>query len=63
LSTGTPTARGTSGCANYPAPPSWVDDFAIRELTAAQADDLYELITEGAGRSLILTSNRAPSPG
>jgi DNA replication protein DnaC len=38
-----------------------LDDFAIRELTAAQADDLYELITERAGRSLILTSNRAPA--
>ena len=33
-------------------PPSWIlDDFAMRELTAAQADDLYELITERAGRS------------
>ena len=32
----------------------------MRELTPAQADDLYELITERAGRSLILTSNRAP---
>jgi DNA replication protein DnaC len=37
-----------------------LDDFGMRELTAAQADDLYELITERAGRSLILTSNRAP---
>jgi DNA replication protein DnaC len=37
-----------------------LDDFAMRELTAAQADDLYELITERAGRSLALTSNRAP---
>src|SRR5216683_2677920 len=37
-----------------------LDDFAMRELTAAQADDLYELITERSGRSLILTSNRAP---
>jgi DNA replication protein DnaC len=37
-----------------------LDDFAMRELTAAQADDLYELITERTGRSLILTSNRAP---
>jgi DNA replication protein DnaC len=35
-------------------------DFAMRELTPAQADDLYELITERAGRSAILTSNRAP---
>ena len=38
-----------------------LDDFAMRELTPAQADDLYELITERAGRSLILTSNRAPA--
>jgi DNA replication protein DnaC len=37
-----------------------IDDFAMRELTPAQADDLYELITERAGRSLVLTSNRAP---
>ena len=37
-----------------------LDDFAMRELTAAQADDLYELINERAGRSLILTSNRSP---
>ena len=37
-----------------------LDDFAMRELTPAQADDLYELITERTGRSLILTSNRAP---
>jgi acetyl esterase len=33
----------------------------MRELSAAQADDLYELITERAGRSLILTSNRGPA--
>lgn len=41
-----------------------VDDFAMREFTAAQADDLYELLTERTGRpgrSLILTSNRSPS--
>jgi len=37
-----------------------LDDFAMRQLTPPQADDLYELITERAGRSLILTSNRAP---
>ena len=37
-----------------------LDDFAMRELTPAQADDLYELITERTGRSLALTSNRAP---
>src|SRR5438132_13680092 len=33
----------------------------MRELTAAQADDLYELISERAGKSLVLTSNRAPA--
>jgi len=32
----------------------------MHELTAAQADDLYELNHERAGGSLILTSNRAP---
>ncbi|WP_436497248.1 IS21-like element helper ATPase IstB [Actinokineospora sp. HUAS TT18] len=39
-----------------------LDDFGMRELTAPQADDLYELISEraAAGRSLILTSNRSP---
>jgi DNA replication protein DnaC len=38
------------------------DDFAMRELTAQQADDLYELISDRAqhGRSLITTSNRSP---
>jgi DNA replication protein DnaC len=38
-----------------------LDDFAMRELSAAQADDLYELITERAGKSTIMTSNRAPA--
>ncbi|MFD8007108.1 IS21-like element helper ATPase IstB [Streptomyces mirabilis] len=38
-----------------------LDDFAMRQLTAAQADDLYELVSERQGRSLISTSNRAPS--
>jgi hypothetical protein len=33
----------------------------MRELTAPQADDLYELITERASRPLILTSNRSPA--
>jgi DNA replication protein DnaC len=37
-----------------------LDDFAMRELTPAQADDLYELISDRASRPLILTSNRAP---
>jgi len=38
-----------------------LDDFAMREFTAAQADDLYELISERAGKSMIFTSNRAPA--
>ncbi|HEY3143115.1 MAG TPA: IS21-like element helper ATPase IstB [Acidimicrobiales bacterium] len=39
-----------------------LDDFAMRELTAGQADDLYELVSERAQatRSLIITSNRSP---
>ncbi len=37
------------------------DDFAMRELSMTQADDLYELITERSGRPMILTSNRAPA--
>jgi DNA replication protein DnaC len=32
-----------------------LDDFAMRELTPAQADDLYELINERSRGSLILT--------
>jgi DNA replication protein DnaC/transposase len=40
-----------------------LDDFAMRALTDAQADDLYELISERAtaARPLIVTSNRAPT--
>lgn len=40
-----------------------LDDFAMRELTATQADDLYELVSERAvaNRPLVLTSNRAPT--
>ncbi|WP_250282332.1 IS21-like element helper ATPase IstB [Frankia sp. CiP1_Cm_nod2] len=37
-----------------------LDDFAIRELTATQADDLYKLVRERAGKPMILTSNRSP---
>lgn len=40
-----------------------VDDWAMREFTAAGADDVYELLSDRMGRpgrSLILTSNRAP---
>ena len=38
-----------------------IDDFAMREFTGQQADDLYELISERArAGSMILTSNRSP---
>ncbi len=36
----------------------YVDDV---ERVRLQADDLYELVSERQGRSLIITSNRAPS--
>ena len=36
-----------------------LDDFAMREFTIAQADDLYELVTERARRSFVITANRA----
>jgi len=41
-----------------------VDDWAMREFTAVQADDVFELLQERLerpGRSLVLTSNRSPS--
>jgi DNA replication protein DnaC len=38
-----------------------LDDFGVRMLTDAQADDLYELITERTGHSTIFTANRAPA--
>ena len=39
-----------------------LDDFAMREHTPSQADDLYELVSARAAtaRSMILTANRAP---
>jgi DNA replication protein DnaC len=36
-----------------------LDDFAMRDFTVTQADDLYEMITERAGRSLVITANRS----
>jgi DNA replication protein DnaC len=36
-----------------------LDDFAMRDFTLAQADDLYELVTDRAGKSTIFTANRA----
>ncbi len=39
-----------------------LDDFAMRELTASQADDFYELVCQRHRRGgMILTSNRAPA--
>ncbi|MEU7665148.1 ATP-binding protein [Streptomyces lincolnensis] len=38
-----------------------LDDFAMRQPSASQAGDLYELVSERQGRSLIITSNKAPS--
>jgi len=38
-----------------------LDDFAIRDFTLTQADDLYELITERGARPAIFTANRQAS--
>ncbi|MFE6849101.1 ATP-binding protein [Streptomyces sp. NPDC057686] len=38
-----------------------LDDFTMRQMTAPQADDIYGLISERQGRSVIITSNWAPS--
>ncbi|HLA80881.1 MAG TPA: IS21-like element helper ATPase IstB [Thermoleophilia bacterium] len=38
-----------------------LDDFAMKELSAVQAEDLYELIDVRVGRNpLVVTSNRSP---
>jgi DNA replication protein DnaC len=37
------------------------DDFAIRDFTLAQADDLYEVITERGAKPAIFTANRQAS--
>ncbi|MGW0185783.1 ATP-binding protein [Streptomyces sp. NPDC003362] len=53
---------GTSRYANSSVPDLLIlDDFGMRQLSASQADGLYELISERQGRSLIITSNSAPS--
>jgi DNA replication protein DnaC len=36
-----------------------IDDFAMRAFTASQSDDLYELVSERANKTLIATANRA----
>jgi DNA replication protein DnaC len=42
-----------------------IDDFAMREMTGPQTDDLYEIVNERAnaatGRPVVITSNRAPT--
>ena len=38
-----------------------LDDFAIRDFTLTQADDLYELVTERGARPAIFTANRQAS--
>jgi DNA replication protein DnaC len=37
------------------------DDFAMRDFTLAQADDLYELVTERVNKASIFTANRQAS--
>lgn len=38
-----------------------LDDFAMKELTSAQAEDIYELVDGRVGRgSMVVTSNRGP---
>ena len=37
-----------------------LDDFAMREFTPAQGDDIYEIVTDRAARSIIVTTNRDP---
>jgi DNA replication protein DnaC len=36
-----------------------LDDFAMRDFTPSQADDLYELVTERTTGSIVITSNMA----
>jgi DNA replication protein DnaC len=38
-----------------------LDDFAMRDFTLSQADDLYELITERGAKPAIFTANRQAS--
>jgi DNA replication protein DnaC len=38
-----------------------LDDFAMRDFSVTQSDDLYELVTERTGKSTIFTANRAAS--
>lgn len=38
-----------------------LDDFAMRDFTVGQADDLYELVTERSAKTTIFTANRQAS--
>jgi len=38
-----------------------MDDYAMRDFTVAQADDLYELVTERTTKATIFTANRQAS--
>jgi DNA replication protein DnaC len=38
-----------------------LDDFAMRDFSVSQADDLYELVSERVGKSTIFTANRQAS--
>ncbi len=38
-----------------------LDDFAMRDFTLAQSDDLYELITARVERPVLFTANRQAS--
>ena len=49
-------------CAAGPAPPSSSSTTSpCATFSATQADDLYELVTERAGQTLVITANRAAS--
>jgi DNA replication protein DnaC len=37
-----------------------LDDFAMRDFTTTQADDLYELVSERGRHAIVITSNRQP---
>lgn len=38
-----------------------LDDFAMRDFTVSQSDDLYELVTERSAKTTIFTANRQAS--
>ena len=54
------SADGTKVFFSRDAGSDHADVNAAKPVAPTSADDLYELITERAGRSLVLTSNRAP---